>query len=187
MWREKTDQTARMSRLIWVFAGRKCHFVGFVMRRLKWCINDNLCRPVLDTLLFAECNTWSGYTLPASPFHGMLGNNRLIGPTHEIMVLLVLRKLILQTRMCGHPVGQMSNFWSDPSSTSILNVCKQRKQAHLSSLVTYVINTIISWAGSIYKITLSKKFSIIFDLKITYRKSRMQKVVDFTFIVEIQG
>ena len=24
-----------MSRLIWVFAGRKCHFVGFVMRRLR--------------------------------------------------------------------------------------------------------------------------------------------------------
>ena len=31
----KTDQTVRMPRLIWVFAGRTCHFVGFVMRRLK--------------------------------------------------------------------------------------------------------------------------------------------------------
>ena len=28
-----------------------------------------------------------------------------IEPCHEIMVLLVLRKLILQTRMCSHPVG----------------------------------------------------------------------------------
>ena len=28
------DQTGRMPRLIWVFAGRKCHFVGFVMRWL---------------------------------------------------------------------------------------------------------------------------------------------------------
>ena len=26
-------------------------------------------------------------------------------PAHEIMVLFVLRKLILQTRMCSHPVG----------------------------------------------------------------------------------
>ena len=25
--------------------------------------------------------------------------------THEVMVLFVLRKLILQSRMCGHPVG----------------------------------------------------------------------------------
>ena len=30
-----SEQTGRMPRLIWVFAGRTCHFVGFVMRRLK--------------------------------------------------------------------------------------------------------------------------------------------------------
>ena len=29
------SQTGRMPRLIWVFAGRTCHIVGFVMRRLK--------------------------------------------------------------------------------------------------------------------------------------------------------
>ena len=29
-----SDQTGRMSMLIWVFAGRTCHFVGFVMRWL---------------------------------------------------------------------------------------------------------------------------------------------------------
>ena len=29
----KTDQTGWMPRLIWVFAGRTCHFVGFVTRR----------------------------------------------------------------------------------------------------------------------------------------------------------
>ena len=32
---EDSDQTGRMPRLIWVFAGRTYHFVGFVMRRLK--------------------------------------------------------------------------------------------------------------------------------------------------------
>ena len=31
----KTDQSGRMPRLIWVSAGRTCHFVGFVMRRLE--------------------------------------------------------------------------------------------------------------------------------------------------------
>ena len=31
---EDSDQTGRMPRLIWVFAGRTCHFVGFVMRWL---------------------------------------------------------------------------------------------------------------------------------------------------------
>ena len=33
---EDSDQTGRMPRLIWVFAGRTCHFVGFVMRRLNF-------------------------------------------------------------------------------------------------------------------------------------------------------
>ena len=41
---EDSDQTERMPRLIWVFTGRTCHFVGFVMMRLnyvltilRWC------------------------------------------------------------------------------------------------------------------------------------------------------
>ena len=33
---EDYDQTGRMPRLIWVFAGRTCHFVAFVMRWLIW-------------------------------------------------------------------------------------------------------------------------------------------------------
>ena len=31
---EDSDQTGRMPRMIWVLAGRTCHFVGFVMKRL---------------------------------------------------------------------------------------------------------------------------------------------------------
>ena len=34
-----------------------------------------------------------------------LKKTSLFEPAHEIMVLFVLRKLILQTRMRGHPVG----------------------------------------------------------------------------------
>ena len=41
---EAADQTGWMPRLIWVFAGRKGHFVGFVMRRLillcLTCVNN---------------------------------------------------------------------------------------------------------------------------------------------------
>ena len=37
--REDSDQTGRMPRLIWVFAGCTCHFVGFVMRRLRCSYN----------------------------------------------------------------------------------------------------------------------------------------------------
>ena len=45
---EDSDQTGRMPRLIWVFAGLSCHFVGFVMRRL-------ICFFILYTLLFVFC------------------------------------------------------------------------------------------------------------------------------------
>ena len=48
-------------------------------------------------------------------------------PTHEILALFVLRKLILQTHMRSHPVGLDLWFWSDPSSTSILYVSEQRR------------------------------------------------------------
>ena len=33
---EDSDQTGPMPRLIWVFAGRTCHFIGFVTRWLIW-------------------------------------------------------------------------------------------------------------------------------------------------------
>ena len=33
---EDSDQTGRTPRLIWVFGGRTCHFVGFVVRRLNY-------------------------------------------------------------------------------------------------------------------------------------------------------
>ena len=37
---EDSDQTRRVPRLICVFAGRTCHFVGFVTKRLK-CLNSS--------------------------------------------------------------------------------------------------------------------------------------------------
>ena len=37
---EYSDQTGRMPRLIWVFAGRTNHFVGFVIRRLIFSTNN---------------------------------------------------------------------------------------------------------------------------------------------------
>ena len=39
----KTEQTWRMPRLIWVFAGRTCHFVCFDMRRLIFLCMKSAC------------------------------------------------------------------------------------------------------------------------------------------------
>ena len=47
---EDSDQTGRMPRLIRVFARRKCHFVGFVMRCLKLDFTTGTNKPrVFDT------------------------------------------------------------------------------------------------------------------------------------------
>ena len=61
-------------------------------------------------------------------------------PTHEIMALITLLKLNLQTRMRSNPLAL--------SSTSILNVCEQQRLwldcAPDPSLFAYAISTIIS-------------------------------------------
>ena len=78
--------------------------------------------------------------------------------THEIMVLFVLSKLTLQTRMRSHPVGLHVWFLVGPF-VYLHTSCVRTVQAlaRLSrctglpqpSLFTYVISTIISRVGSI--------------------------------------
>ena len=46
--RQRTDQTGRMPRLIWVFAVRTCHFVGFVMKGLELWILSTSCLWEMD-------------------------------------------------------------------------------------------------------------------------------------------
>ena len=48
---EDSDQTGRMPWLIWVFAGRTCHFVGFVMWRLNMLSFQMSCRYVIKSLI----------------------------------------------------------------------------------------------------------------------------------------
>ena len=78
-------------------------------------------------------------------------------PSLEIMARFVLRKLILQLRMCSHPVGLDVWFLVGPSvyfHSSCVRTMKAlaRLRGCASSpepsLVAYVISTIISCAGS---------------------------------------
>ena len=73
------------------------------------------------------------------------------------MVLFVLCKLILQSRMCSHSVGLYVGFLVGPFVhfyTSCVQTAKTLARLHECaglpdpSLVAYVISTIISWAGS---------------------------------------
>ena len=60
---EDSGQTRRMPRLIWVFAGRTCHFVGFVIRRLK------LCQQLLPRLLQVQQTRSLQWTNAPNPAH----------------------------------------------------------------------------------------------------------------------
>ena len=61
---DDSDQTRLIPRLIWVFDGRTCHFVGFVMRQLLWywilwwnyhCLDDKIKSTVSLLNFVCEC------------------------------------------------------------------------------------------------------------------------------------
>ena len=80
-------------------------------------------------------------------------------PSHEIMVVFVFRKLILQTHMHSYPVGLDIWFLFGPfinfhtlcvrtaKALARLRGCRGSPEP---SLVAYVISTIVSWAGSFF-------------------------------------
>ena len=57
---EDSDQTGQMPRLIWVFAGRTVHFVGFVLWRLIWRISSHM---VLRSLF-----SWDGSNIDGESY-----------------------------------------------------------------------------------------------------------------------
>ena len=86
---------------------------------------------------------------------------KVFEPAHEIMVLSVLCKLILQMRMRSHPVGLDVWFLVRPFiyfHTSCVRTAKALARLRgcagspETSLVAYVISTIFSWAGSFQKV-----------------------------------
>ena len=86
--------------------------------------------------------------------------HNIYAPSHEIMVLFILRKLILQTCMRSHPVGARCLIFGCTFRLLPYFMCANsegsgetvstgvRRVSTEPSLVAYVISTIISWAGS---------------------------------------
>ena len=92
-------------------------------------------------------------------FFTLVGQITPFEPAHEIMALSILRKLILQTCMRGHPVGLDVWFLVSPfvyfhtlcvrTAKALVRLCRCAGSPE-PSLVAYVISTIISWAGSFW-------------------------------------
>ena len=75
----KTDQTGQMPWLIWVFAGRTCHYVGFVMMRLNFTIDIQFC--YISDIPMPRCTTATstGSRLPThttTTYHGASSSTR---------------------------------------------------------------------------------------------------------------
>ena len=157
--REDSDQTGRMPRLIWVFAGRTV-----ILLVLSWgglfvsslcCYHEYTRKSVLVTLLKVVVNTTllNRYGEKVKKD----SNVETFEPAHKIMVHFVLRKLILQTRMRSHLEGLDVWFLVGPFA-NFLTLCVRTAKALVRlhgcagspepSLVAYAISTIISWAGS---------------------------------------
>ena len=99
---------------------------------------------------------------------------------HEIMAFFFLRKLILQMLMCSYPVGLDVWFLVRPfiyfHTLSVRTVKAPLKMSRCTgspepSLVAYVINAIISWAGSYVKDRVLAKILKIGVKLLSSRKS----------------
>ena len=84
---DDSDQTGRMPRLMWVFAERTVILLVLSRGGSDYILADSNCRRFQQASIMLKGE-----------------------PSHGIMVLFVLRKLILQTRMRSHPVGLGRTF-----------------------------------------------------------------------------
>ena len=128
----------------------------FSSMRAKSCNYSNLSTKkfVTNKNLARKNNNNFWYLLDCFPAHVQQTSNE---PSHEIMALFVLRKLILQTCMRSYPVGLDVWFLIGPfvyfhitCVQTAMALARLRKctGSPEPSLITCVISTIISWAGS---------------------------------------
>ena len=80
MHSEDSDQTGRMPRLIWVFAGRKDHFVDFVMGQLNFCFFLPVILMSITWSVRHPCILWCS-SLPLNI------SQELVGSCYRIMVM----------------------------------------------------------------------------------------------------
>ena len=75
---EDSDQPGQMPRLLWVFAGRTCHFVGFVLRWFKYqqfhgwkkCLiwSYDMCKYTMKYILCVDKPQWEMYLMTRKRF-----------------------------------------------------------------------------------------------------------------------
>ena len=142
--RRLCDQSGRMPRLIWVFAGRTCHFVGFVMRRLIFlvqilCITLN-CKHLTLKKVNVKCEA-------NEPRHDKTNKMSVhpaktqislgIGPVWSVFPIRMKKAWVL-----SYPLSAQRRLWSDwADAQADLSLC----WAH-----SHFVGFVMSWLKSIY-------------------------------------
>ena len=127
---EDSDQTGRMPRLIWVFAGRTCHFVGFVVWRLIWSQDVLVCLSLgdldfIDLDFLKDIVIFSGERIIQHRSEN-LGCEILVNPQTQTVNLAVKNFLSTSTKYkhliyAGHAF-QVLNFIPYHKSIALKNI-----------------------------------------------------------------
>ena len=154
---EDSDQTGRMPKLIWVFAGRTCHFVGFVMRRLIYWHNKETSSLHLCKFTPHECIFFHSIVLLQVMW---LFNNDMWKPTKWPCAQRRLRSAWAfaksdQNLRCPHEESLGPKLPIERRSKTLIRLggCPGWSE---SSLGAYATLLVLSWGGS-YTDTIKKR------------------------------
>ena len=146
---EDFEQNGRMPRLIWVFAGCKCHFVGFI--RPDWAESLLGAHVILLVLscgssnfkiqFHDNCSGWSADQEQHLAWcHGETDKGDNLCHLIRLWHFASSVNSFLKCACAAIQWKQMSDFWSDPSSTSILQ-CVQTAKAPSSTSILQCVRT----------------------------------------------
>ena len=107
---EDSEQTGRMPRLIWVFAGRTGHFVGFVVLRLIWDDTSLTCMPLIvgvNDLFSISVATWQNQQ------NGCASSKDSDQPEHLPRLMRVFAVRMKKAWVLSYTLSAQRRLWSD--------------------------------------------------------------------------
>ena len=105
---EDSDQTGRMPRLIWVFAGRTCQFVGFITRRLISLHTHCTC------ILFIHIPDWEHLVVMVTfDFIWFLAHPGTAVPAaHLVIRTIVVKVTLMFSTWTGGGLEVIRHYWT---------------------------------------------------------------------------
>ena len=138
--REDSDQIGRMPRLIWVSAGRTCHFVGFVVRQLIcwWSVFSQLLIVSVE-----KQNNWA---------RAWQNQQNIVRPTNTL--IRVFAVCMKKHWDLDYPMSAQQRLWSESWLGARFIFVNQRASAQLSSWWGILVASAFSNAKNKHRITV---------------------------------